>query len=144
MKMNMYRYMSLITNTYQTFDYFATKIGIKSRLQKISKIGAIGLSSYAIGKIIYSYGTVKTETFTVDKRFCISDSKKNNKYMVSVMSDNDYKKIFVVDISYLHFVFKDVELWAKLQEEKTYDITYYGFSIPDFGIHPKIIGVKKI
>ncbi len=109
--------------------------------------GIAGVFTYTSGSAAYAYGTVKSDIVEIDMKFNgpSSNGEASSEYMVSAISEgSDEKKIYIVSVSYWHMMFRNIELWAKLQKGKKYKITYYGFTAPDFGIHPKIFKVEKI
>lgn len=119
--------------------------GINNYFKKMLYTGGIGITTFITSSAVYAYGTINTEIYEIDKIFTSSSSKHNsNKYMISVIPNKSSKKIFVVSVSYWHLLFQDVELWSNFQTGKKYEITYFGFSIPDFGIHPKIINAIEL
>lgn len=137
-------YVSL-KNTFALGSNLLYLFGINNYFKKMLYVGAIGTTTLITSSAVYAYGTVNTEVLEIDKIFTSSGGKYNsNKYMVSVIPNKSQKKIFVVSVSYWHLLFQDVELWSNFQSGKKYKITYFGFSIPDFGIHPKIINAIKL
>lgn len=59
-----------------------------------------------------------------------------------MINDNENKQ-FIIPMSLWYWQWDAPEIWCKAEENKTYNITTYGYRIPMLCIYPNIIKIQK-
>lgn len=99
----------------------------------VSSIFLIGLSYYSFYKL-----TIKKKDITILKKYNLKYDDTH--YMIIDNNENIYK------ISSCFWKLKDnqMDLWNKIEENKKYRITYYGFDITTLNMHHEIIDIERL
>jgi len=84
--------------------------------------------------LIYVYSTKKNKIITIKN----STYFKQSKYGFNIITDTE-NNVYQVNNSIYYLFFTSAELYEKLEINKTYKITYYGYRIPFINAFPNII-----
>lgn len=105
----------------------------------MSRLIGNGLVFVGIVSIVptYIYSTSFRKNITVKNKY-IAVKDGYSRYMITDKHDN----IYHVSKSLFFLKFDNAETWAKINENKMYDIRGYGFRSPLFNMYPKIIHIN--
>ena len=112
-----------------------TKIGIMVILSVIGMLAYISISQiYLIAGTDSNYNNV-----TVHEKWIKSQGEGGQKYLFSDQSGN----VFSIEDSYWKWTFDASDRFAKIQENKTYDIKTYGRRSHWFSNYPNAISITE-
>jgi hypothetical protein len=109
-----------------------------SFLKKINSIYIIAIV-YIILSALYSYTTYFTKTITIQDK----ESLRNGSYGQNVVSDTE-GNIYTIDNTIFYGFYTSTELYTRLDENKKYQITGYGYRVPILNWFPSILSAQLI
>ncbi|MFA1509898.1 DUF1523 family protein [Priestia aryabhattai] len=102
-------------------------------------IVAIGLS----GGTIALHSNTNEYTVTVTGKE-VKNTKETSKYLIFTEDKNGSPKVFEDTDSVVRMKFNSSDIYAQLEEGKTYEIDTYGFRIPPLSLYENIYDVKEV
>ncbi|OHX65060.1 DUF1523 family protein [Flammeovirga pacifica] len=77
----------------------------------------------------------------------IDDNKSKDrigKYLIYTLDSNGKSHVFENIDTWVWFKLNSSDIYAKIQQDKTYDFSVVGFRFPIFSMYPNIISVEEV